>query len=216
MSIFCVSLVGCTTVLIGWCAGIGNSYREPVYRQTPHTHGSLLGDQAFAFLSRVPSLEQGVRSPFAFQVTVEAKSRARWTPPRHRPRDVRPAEPKPKPAPVAPDPAPALPAAEPVEGSALVRRPTRQVVRGFRMVKYVYSMPLSSGKQQAIVQIRDPVAKTAARAHTVGVGDRVDGLTIRGFDGEYLQLIDGDGRHRRVPFGGELKVRVAFVRVLRP
>ena len=161
----------------------------------PRTRRSFLGENPYAFLEGAP-LERIPSNPFSYGYTPEVKR------PWRRPAETAPATQPPRSAPVVPKPAVAAPptaAAQPTTPRTPAPPPPARVLgyRGF--------LQGGSGTQVAFVKVTDPATKKSSSIR-LEVGRKIDGIEVKGFSGEALEVVDPNGKSLRIARGSQKKI----------
>jgi hypothetical protein len=161
------------------------------------TRKTYLGNGALAFLNpleapRIPD------NPFSFQYKADVKRPWRASRPARtndnttrptRPTTTSTGKPAPTPAATPKPPAPAKPAAPPPA----------------RILTYRGYLQSTSGQMVAFVTVLDPNTKKS-RMERLAVGRDIDGIEIKDFSGDKLEVVAPDGKPLRIPKGGRRKI----------
>lgn len=189
-ALFWAMLVALLGSLVFWFTANGQQ-ESPPSKGAGTTRQSLLGDNAFAFLdpATVPNLPD---NPFSFGYKAEQKRP--WRMPTNTARPTPTPAPTPAPAP-APTPAPAPVADVPAAPKAA------------RVLTYRGYMQTASGQMVAFMTVTDPIAKKT-RMEQLSVGRKIDGIEIKDFTPDSLDIVGPKGDSRRIPKGGRKKIEL--------
>jgi len=195
IALFWAVLVALVGTLAVWLTASGNSQEAPP-KGSAKPRQSILGDNAFDFLesANVPKLAE---NPFSFGYKAEQKrpwrTPANVTAPAATP-NTRPATgtaavatPTPTPTP----PAPVAPAAP----------------KPARVLTYRGYMQTASGQMVAFMTVTDPATKKSTMEQ-LSVGRKVDGIEIKEFTPETLEVLGPKGDARTIPKGGRKKIEL--------
>ena len=188
IALFWAVLVALVGALAVWLTASGDREEAPP-KGSAKPRQSILGDNAFAFLdpANVPGLAD---NPFSFGYKAEQKRP--WRTPTTTPPAARPAA---APAAVAaPTPTPAAP----VKPAA----PTPA-----RVLTYRGYMQTASGQMVAFMTVTDPATKKST-LEQLAVGRNVDGIEIKEFTPEALEVVGPKGDARTIPKGGRKKIEL--------
>ncbi len=194
VALFWAMLVALLGTLLVWLLA-GDTPESTLSKGSGTNRQSLLGDNAFAFLdpATIPDLPS---NPFSFGYKAEQKRP--WRMPTNTTRPV--ATPATKPTPnVAPTPVP-TPAANPTP-------PTPAVPKAARVLTYRGYMQTASGQMVAFMTVTDPIAKKT-RMEQLSIGRKIDGIEIKDFTPDSLEVVGPKGDSRRIPKGGRKKIEL--------
>jgi hypothetical protein len=192
--LFWLMLLSLAGALAIWITG-DNKTRDTLTKGAAPPRQSIIGDNALAFLdpASVPAFPE---SPFSFGYKID--ERRPW----RRPNNTPTAAPKPLPAPTPAanpnvvKPAPAPTPAEPPKPAAPVPA---------RVLTYRGYMQTASGQTVAFMTVTDPIAKRTTMEQLT-VGRKIDGIEIKQFTPDSLEVVAPDGNTQRIPKGGRKKI----------
>lgn len=195
IALFWAVLVALVAALAVWLTASGGREDAPP-KGSAKPRQNILGDNAFDFLelAKVPNLAD---NPFSFGYKAEQKRPWRVptnvTPPAATPRGTATTGPAAGTAPI-PAPTPQAPAKPPPPKPA-------------RVLTYRGYMQTASGEMVAFMTVTDPATKKSTMEQ-LSVGRKVDGIEIKEFTPETLEVMGPKGDARTIPKGGRKKIEL--------
>lgn len=193
ITLFWALLVALVGILAFWFTANGGREDSPP-KGSAKPRQSILGDNAFDFLevAKVPNLAD---NPFSFGYKAEQKR------PWRVPTNVAPPAATPK-APPTPGPT-----ARPIPAPTPQAPTTPPPPKPARVLTYRGYMQTASGQMVAFMTVTDPATKKSTMEQ-LSVGRKVDGIEIKEFTPETLEVMGPKGDARTIPKGGRKKIEL--------
>lgn len=194
--LFWLMLLSLAGALTAWFTGDGTT-GDTLTKGAAPPRQSIISDNALAFLdpATVPSFPE---SPFSFGYKIEVMR------PWRKPENTTAARPTPAPTPTPPpvaavnQPPPVQPPPEPPKPAAPVPA---------RVLTYRGYMETASGQTVAFMTVTDPIAKRTS-LEQLTVGRKIDGIEIKEFTPDSLEVLGPKGNTQRIPKGGRRKIEL--------